>query len=761
MSGDEGDAMKRLDEQPTSADIVVVGGGIIGCALAWHLAEIGSGSVVLVERDKLGSGTTWHSAANISFHEVSTRAGIDMYHYSQEMFARLEEETGQKVGWTETGRIQIATDTERLSALRHLRACGKANGIRADMIGPDEVAERLPLLNVDDVLGGLWTPDAGRVNPTDLVAAYAAGARQRGARIIEEAPVAEINQDASGIAEVVTQQGRIATRTVVIAGGLWSPALAALCGVRLPIHAVEHFYILTKPFPGIRTNMPAFRDASARIYGREEVGGLLLGCFEKRVKPLPLSALPERFSFDLLPEDWDQFEPYMMEALHRIPALENAEVKMLLNGPESFTPDGRYLLGPVREVPGLYVAAGMNSGGISHSAGATRALTEIVVHGASQVDVSPYDPGRFAEFHSAPSWLSERIAEAPGYLYARSRIPKDFTTGRNLRLTPFHTDLSKAGARFGSVMGWERAAQVIHDGESDAAALARGRRWREEFVVMVDATPLGRRIVRLDDLAARCAAWEPDLSSIDYGDCRIIEASDEEGRGLGRAHVIGLGGSTALVVTEAERAEIDNQLFVGSTDRGLASRLAETGLSQLLLIGPSASRALADWISAPLQLGKGAALDVDGAEGIVTRLPDSGALLITFATDVSRAAWAKIAAAVDALGGGVAGWSIAEFDRVARMIPSAGREITPAIPLAANGASAPHPRLISVVCSASLMGGEPVWRANKPVGFVTSAVAQPDGSCLAIALVSGTDGPFLVDFEGTVFDLVQREAEQA
>ncbi|MBK0329630.1 FAD-dependent oxidoreductase [Rhodobacteraceae bacterium F11138] len=751
--------MSDAEQLPSNADVVIIGGGIMGCALAWHLAEIGAGSVVLLERDKLGCGTTWHSAANISFHEVSTRAGIETYHYSQEMFARLEEETGQEVGWTETGRVQLATNPDRLAALRHISACGKANGIAADMIGPDEITERLPLLNVEDVLGGLWTPDAGRVNPTDLVAAYALGARQRGAHIIENAPVVGVNRDANEITGVVTEQGRIATRKVVIAAGLWSPAIAALCGLRLPIHATEHFYILTRPFDGVRTNMPAFRDADALIYGRDEVGGLLLGCFEKRVKPLPLSALPEKFSFDLLPEDWDQFEPYMIEALHRIPSLADAEVKMLLNGPESFTIDGRYLLGPLRDVSGLYVAAGMNSAGITDSAGAARALAEIMVHGTSTVDVSPFDPGRFAGFHSAPGWLSERIAEAPSYVYGRGRKPKDFETGRDLKLSPLHSELSATGTRFQSVMGWERAAHVGRQGESASEALKRACRWREESVAMVDATALGRRIVNLRDLAKKCAAWAPDLADVALGDCRVIEASDQNGRGLGRAHVIGLGGPQALVVTQAERAAIDGTLFAGLSDAGLKGRLAEAGFAQFLLIGPRAAEALEKWIPRPIPLGKGMVIDIDGADGIASRLPDSGALLVTLAADVARSGWRKIAGVVDNIGGGVAGWSIIELDRITRMVPAAGREITPGIPLAANGALAPAQRLIAASCALPLVGGEPVWRGADPVGLVTSVAALPDGSRLAIAVVSGPEGEFEADLEGTRAVLTPRKAD--
>ncbi|MEB8389431.1 FAD-dependent oxidoreductase [Rhodobacteraceae bacterium KMM 6894] len=751
--------MMETQQLPPSADVVVIGGGIVGCALAWHLAEIGAGSVVLVERDRLGCGTTWHSAANISFHEVSTRAGIETYHYSQEMFARLEEETGQKVGWTETGRVQIATNTDRLASLRHVSACGRANGIAAEMIGPDEISDRLPLLNVSDVLGGLWTPDAGRVNATDLLNAYAIGARHRGARIIEGAPVIAIDRDAMGVTAVVTESGRIATRTVINAAGLWSPTISALCGLGLPIHATEHFYILTKPFAGICTNMPAFRDADALIYGRDEVGGLLLGCFERRVKPLPLSALPERFSFDLLPEDWDQFEPYMIAALHRIPSLADAEVKMLLNGPESFTTDGRYLLGPQREVPGLYVAAGMNSAGVTDSAGAARALAEIIVHGASKVDVSPFDPGRFAGFHSSPGWLSERIAEAPSYVYGRGRVAKDFETGRDLRLSPFHNELSAAGAEFRSVMGWERASHVVQQGESSADVLTRVCRWREESVALVDATALGRRIVNLQDFALRYAAWSPNVADIDLGDCVVVEASDKEGRGLGRAHIIGLGGSAALIVTEAERAALDTTLFAGLPDWGPTGRLAEAGLAQLLLFGPRAAEALAKWITTPIALGKGTPIDMDGADGIVSRLPDSGALLVTLPADTARAGWRKIASAVEAVGGGISGWSIAEIDRIARMIPSAGREITPTVPLAANGAPAPHQRLIAVSCALPLMGGEPVWRGKNPVGLITSVTALPDRSRIAIALVSGPEGEFVADFEGNCAVLIPRMAE--
>ncbi|HKY95520.1 MAG TPA: FAD-dependent oxidoreductase, partial [Kiloniellales bacterium] len=459
--------------QPRRAKAVVVGGGVVGSALAYALQQQGWNEIVLIERDRLGCGTTWHSAANIAMLDASSPAYVEFYKRNMDLFRRLQEETGQEVGWRQTGRLQLATNEKRARSLKHIQAVAASHGLAWDWVAPDAVRERLPIMSTQGLVGALWTPTVGRVNPADLVAAYSKAVRAKGGAILEHTPLRAIQRQNGRVVGVETDKGSIESPVVIDSAGLWAPQVAAMVGVALPIHANEHFYVLTRPFEGIYKDMPSFRDADALIYGREEVGGLLLGCFETRAKPLPVESLPADFSFGLLPDDWDQFEPYMTSAIHRIPGLETAEVKILLNGPESFTPDGRFIGGAVPEVPGFYVLAGMNSSGVNNSAGSARALAQLIVHGKSDLDLSPFSPTRFAPFHARKDWLSERISEAPGYLYGYLRPQRDFETGRNLRLGPLHHRLAAAGAQFRSVMGWEHPTG-FGDLEGEIAALERG-----------------------------------------------------------------------------------------------------------------------------------------------------------------------------------------------------------------------------------------------------------------------------------------------
>jgi glycine/D-amino acid oxidase-like deaminating enzyme/glycine cleavage system aminomethyltransferase T len=726
-------------DMPRTCDAVVIGGGVIGSSVAYHLAAAGLGQVVLLERDRLGCGTSWHSAANIAIVDVSAQAYIDFYTYSRQQFDALEADTGQSVGWRETGRIQIATTEARLDALRHIKGVADANGVAAEIVDARTAGEHLPILRTDDVLGAMWTPTTGRVNATDLIAAYTKAARKRGAVIVEKAPVTGIETDRDGICAVVTPAGRIATRCAVNCAGLWAPKIAALVGLRLPIHANEHFYILTKPFEGIRPDMPALRDADAAIYGREEVGGLLLGCFEKRAKPIAVDALPADFSFGLLPDDWEQFEPYMEAALHRIPKLAEAEVKMLLNGPESFTPDGKFLLGALPDVAGFYVVAGMNSAGVNFSAGAGRGIAEMVTGKTPSCDLSPFDPSRFARFHSNPAWLRERIAESPGHLYTLGRLGGDFETGRRLRRSPLHGLLEGAGMGFASVSGWERPDLGRAAGESDAAAAEREMGFLCDAVALYDATAAGRFLLPWAPVHDALRVAGAGVEDVAPGECRAVLVPTPGGGGRSRVLLVRADSDRTLVTADAEREASDARLFGLAPQPGVdAARLAASGLAQVLVAGPRAVDLLGDLAPEAAGLGPGAAAAVDmgGAEGCAARLADSGHWLLTLHAEFAARAFERLAAAAADLGGGPVGRRTMERDRVLRAIPAVGREIVPTIPLAALGRQgnvSTAPRLMAAWAAAPLLGGEPLWEGDRPVGFVTSAAAGRDGRAAVIA----------------------------
>ena len=332
---------------PFHASVVVIGGGVMGCSTLYHLAEAGVSDAILLERNRLTSGTTWHSAAQVRALR-STRNLTDLIRYSVSLYARLEEETGQSTGWINKGSLSIATCADRLVHIRRQEALAHLFGVRARSISVDEAKERWPLMHTDDVIGAVWSPDDGRVSPSDLCAALVKGARARGARIYEDTGVTGILTRSGRVTGVETNRGKVRCDAVALCTGLWSRKAAAMGNVEVPVWPCEHFYLLTEPVEGIEGNVPSLSDHDGHLYIRDDSGGLLIGCFEPRGKPINPDRLGEDFAFQLLPEDWDHFEPMMRNALHRLPALETAGVKMLLNGPESFTPDGSFLLGMSR-----------------------------------------------------------------------------------------------------------------------------------------------------------------------------------------------------------------------------------------------------------------------------------------------------------------------------------------------------------------------------------------------------------------------------
>ncbi len=341
---------------PAHASVVVIGGGVMGCSTLYHLAEMGVTDAVLLERNKLTSGTTWHSAAQVRALRHS-RNLTRMIQYSVDLYSRLEKETGQSVGWIQKGSLSIATTPDRLTHIRRQEALAQAFGVNAKSVSAGEAKERWPLMNADDVIGAVWSPDDGRVSPSDVCAALVKGARARGASIFEDTPVTGILTEGGRIVGVDVNGHRISCDAVAVCAGLWSRDVAAMGGARAPLLACEHFYLLTKPVDGVTGNMPTLSDHDSHLYIRDDSGGLLVGYFEPMGKPIAPGTLAEDFAFGLLPEDWDHFEPMMQGALHRLPALETAEVKMLLNGPESFTPDGMFMLGETAETGCIWDAA--------------------------------------------------------------------------------------------------------------------------------------------------------------------------------------------------------------------------------------------------------------------------------------------------------------------------------------------------------------------------------------------------------------------
>ena len=440
---------------PSHASVVVIGGGVMGCSTLYHLAKAGVSDAVLLERNQLTSGTTWHSAAQVRALR-SSRNLTDLIRYSISLYAGLEEETGQATGWIGKGSLSIATTEDRLVHVRRQEALAHLFGVRARSIPAGEAKERWPLMRAEDVIGAVWSPDDGRVGPSDLCAALVKGARARGARIYEDTAVTGILTGGGRITGVETDRGAVRCDAIALCAGLWSRKVASMAGAEVPVWPCEHFYLLTQPIDGIEGHLPTLSDHDGHLYVRDDSGGLLVGCFEPMGKAIDPDRLGEDFAFRLLPEDWDHFEPMMLNALHRLPVLETAQVKMLLNGPESFTPDGAFLLGEAAETRGLFLGCGMNSVGVASAGGAGMALAHCIVHGHPPMDLHEVDPKRFPSCFNSAAALAERAPEVLGKHYEISYPMRQWTTSRGLRSGPLDGRWRTAKAHLGQFHGFER-----------------------------------------------------------------------------------------------------------------------------------------------------------------------------------------------------------------------------------------------------------------------------------------------------------------
>ncbi len=440
---------------PAHASVVVIGGGIMGCSTLYHLAKFGVSDAILLERNKLTSGTTWHSAAQVRALRHS-RNLTRMIQYSVDLYSQLEKETGQSVGWIQKGSLSIATTPDRLTHIKRQEALARAYGINATSISAEQARDRWPLMHGEDVLGAVWSPDDGRVSPSDVCAALVKAAKAAGAKLFEDTGVTAIISENGCIKGVETSAGTIKCDAIALCAGLWSQDVAAMAGAQVPVLACEHFYLLTKPVEGITGNMPTLSDHDSHLYIRDDSGGLLVGCFEPSGKPIKPGVLDASFEFGLLPEDWDHFEPMMENALHRLPVLADAEVKMLLNGPESFTPDGTFMLGETAETQGLFLGCGMNSVGLASGGGAGMNLAHCIVHGAPAYDLSEADAKRFAPIFNSVEHLMARAPEILGTHYDIAYPAKQLKTARNIRRLPLHDAFKQQRAHTGQFFGWER-----------------------------------------------------------------------------------------------------------------------------------------------------------------------------------------------------------------------------------------------------------------------------------------------------------------
>lgn len=448
---------------PTHVQTVIVGGGIAGCSTAYHLAKLGRTDVLLLEQGKLTSGTTWHAAGLVGQMRPN-RNMTRMSRYGIELYASLEQETGLATGWKQCGSVNVARTPERMKVLRKQVALAHSFGVDCHEITPAEAGERYPIMRIDDLQGAIWLPGDGKANPADLCMSLAKGARNLGVKIVEDVEVTGVIVERGRAVGVRTAQGDVRCELVVNCAGQWARQFGALAGVNVPLYSAEHFYIVTDRIEGVHPMLPVMRDPDGFIYYKEEVGGLVMGGFEPQAKPWRMDPIPATFQFQLLDEDWDQFEILMTNAMHRTPCLETAKIKMLLNGPESFTPDGNFILGEAPELRNYFVCAGFNSAGIANSGGAGRLMAEWIVGGEPSTDLWDVDIRRFGPFTGNRQALAERTGETLGLHYAMRWPRQELQTARPLRTSPLYDLLAARGAEFGSKNGWERANYFRPDG---------------------------------------------------------------------------------------------------------------------------------------------------------------------------------------------------------------------------------------------------------------------------------------------------------
>jgi 4-methylaminobutanoate oxidase (formaldehyde-forming) len=626
--------MAEIENLPAQAEIVIVGGGIIGCSLAYHLTKLGRRDVLVLEQGRVTSGTTWHAAGLVG-QMRPTRTMTRMSRYGIELYRTLEAETGQATGWKACGSVNVASTPERVVELKRTVARARSFGVEIDLISPAEAGRLWPLMRTDDLLAAVWLPGDGKANPADLTQALVKGARAGGARIREGVRVTGFIRRNVRVIGLETTAGQIACETVALCAGQWSRDLGRKAGITAPLHSAEHFYIVTKRIPGVTPDLPVMRDPDGFIYYKEEVGGLLMGGFEPVAKPWGTGGIPEGFEFQLLPEDWDQFEPLMKAAIHRTPCLETAEVRQLLNGPESFTPDGNFILGEAPDCRGLFVAAGFNSAGIANAGGAGRLLAEWMIGGEPSVDLGDVDIRRFAGFHGNRAYLRERTVETLGLHYAMRWPRYELKSVRRLRRSPLYDRLAAKGARFGARMGWERANYFAPG--TDEIPYSYGRpgwlpycleeqRATRETVAIFDQTSFAKLLLQGRDALAVLQRLCASDMNVPPG--RMVYTSMLNARGGFESDltIIRLGETAFLLVTGTAQATRDRDWITRHIgDEAAILTDVTSAWSVLSLMGPKAPALLArvspdDLSEAALPRGATAEIDLGFARVRAARM---------------------------------------------------------------------------------------------------------------------------------------------
>ena len=593
------------------AKVIIIGGGVIGCSVAYHLSKLGWNDIVLLERKQLTSGTTWHAAGLIGQLRASANM-TKLAKYTQELYFDLEKETGVSTGFKRVGSISVALTNERMEELKRSAAMARAFGVDVEEISPREIKNRYPHINLERVVGGVFLGKDGQGDPANIVLALAKGARQEGAKIYEGVTATKIFKNQNKVTGVEWtnrhgERGRISCEEIVNCAGMWGHSVGKMLGTNIPLHACEHFYIVTEPIAEL-TQLPVLRVPDECAYYKEDAGKMLLGAFEPNAKPWGMSGIPKDFEFDQLPEDFEHFEPILEMAVNRVPMLEKAGIHTFFNGPESFTPDEAYHLGRSPEMENVWVAAGFNSIGIQSAGGAGMALAQWMQDKEKPFDLGDVDISRMQPFQGNKKYLFERSKETLGLLYADHFPFRQKESARGVRRTPFHEHLKSKGAVFGEVAGWERANWFSNTGQSDEYRYSWKRQnWFEnsarehmavrEHVGLYDMSTFGKIRVEGKDAESFLNYLCGANLSVDMGKIVYTQFLNSKGGIEADVTVTRLSETTYLIVTPAAtRLADETWLRRNQKDYSVVITDVTAAEGVLALMGP-ASRALLNSVS--------------------------------------------------------------------------------------------------------------------------------------------------------------------
>jgi len=772
---------------PSRARIVIVGGGVVGTSVAYHLTKNGESDVVLLEQGELSCGTTWHAAGLVG-QLRATQSGTTLVQYSASLYEQLEDEVGLSSGFKRCGGVTVARTEDRMEQLRRTAATAVAYDLECDLLTPDQALAHYPLLEIGDLVGGIWLPGDGTANPTDLTQALARGARQRGATIVEHVRVTDVLVDDGAVTGVRTDQGDIEAEIVVNCAGQWAHQLAARIGVTVPLHSAEHFYVVTDQIDGVRPDLPILRDPDGYTYFREEVGGLVVGGFEPEAKPwVAPDQIPYPFEFQLLGEDWDHFQVLMDSALERIPALHETGIRKFYNGPESFTPDNQFILGEAPSVRGFFVGAGFNSVGIASAGGAGRALAEWILAGEPTTDLLAVDIRRFAPFQNDTTYLRQRVTEVLGLHYSVPWPNREYDTARPLRTSPVHGRLADANAGFGSKMGWERANFFAPDGRDPTIEYAWGRQnwvpWSaaeqracREAVAIFDQTSFSKYVVHGADAEAALQWICSNDVAVAPDQTVYTGLLNERGGYESDLTVTRVADDEFFLVASSATTERDQDWIRRHVPDGLDAHVVDVTerLSVLGLMGPRSRELMsrltdADLGDAAFPFGASREITLAGATVRATRITYVGELgweLYVTNADAPGLYDALKDAGAD-LGVVDAGYYAIESMRLEKGYRAFGKELTPDVGPVEAGlvfacklatdvdflgraavekarAAGPSRRLVSFVLEdpdVTPWGGELLMRDGLPVGQATSATwAATVGAGVGLAWVQAPGG---------------------